>query len=314
MESCHLIKLNNGQFIPAVGLGTWQSKPTEVAHAVATALRAGYRHLDCAWAYGNEKEVGQGLKASGVPREEVYITSKLWCTYHTRVEECLDQTLANLETDYLDLYLIHWPVALNPNGNHPVFPTRPNGVRDVDESRDLRETWKDMEALVKKSKVRSIGASNFSQMMLEKILPTAKIIPAVDQLELHLYNPQLKLLDYLKSKTVIPQAYSPLGSTNSPLFTDEMASEIARKYGLGIADVLLGYLLSKGVVVLPKSVTPVRIEANFTGALTAYNKLTADDVAKLDDVAANGKQKRLLMPPWGIDLGFDNWPVPYRNK
>ncbi|KAF8437925.1 NADP-dependent oxidoreductase domain-containing protein [Boletus edulis BED1] len=305
----HLIKLNDGQFIPAVGLGTWQSKPNEVARAVETALRAGYRHLDCAWAYGNEKEVSQGLKASGVPREEVYITSKLWCTYHTRVEECLDQTLANLGTDYLDLYLIHWPVALNPNGNHPVFPTRPNGNRDVDESRDLRETWKDMEALVKKGKVRSIGASNFSQMMLEKILPIAEIIPAVDQLELHLYNPQLKLLDYLKSKAIVPQAYSPLGSTNSPLFTDEVATEIAHKYGLQTADVLLGYLLVKDVVVLPKSVTPARIEANLTGALTAYNKLTASDVAMLDGVAASGKQKRLIMPLWGVDLGFDNWPV-----
>ncbi|KAH0826744.1 NADP-dependent oxidoreductase domain-containing protein [Lanmaoa asiatica] len=337
--SSHLIKLNNGESIPAVGLGTWQSKPNEVAHAVEAALRAGYRHLDCAWAYGNEKEVGQGLKASGVPREEVYITSKLWCTYHRRVEECLDQTLANLGTDYLDrapcpcsfavgivtslppqVYLIHWPVALNPNGNHPTFPTRPNGNRDVDESRDLKETWKDMEALVKKGeiqgpdyrgkihgsrlnditgKLRSIGASNFSQMMLERILPTAEIIPAVDQLELHLYNPQLELLDYLKSKTIVPQAYSPLGSTNSPLFTDEVASEIARKYGLNTSDVLLGYLLAKDVVVLPKSVTPGRIEANFTGALAAYDKLTSDDVAKLDGVAAGGKQRRLIMPPWG---------------
>jgi len=221
---------------------------------------------------------------------------------------------ANLGTDYLDLYLIHWPVALNPNGNHPVFPTRPNGNRDVDESRDLRETWKDMEALVKKGKVRSIGASNFSQMMLEKILPIAEITPAVNQLELHLYNPQLKLLDYLKSKTIVPQAYSPLGSTNSPLFTDEVATEIAHKYGLQTADVLLGYLLAKDVVVLPKSVTPARIEANLTGALAAYNRLTASDVAMLDGVAASGKQKRLIMPPWGVDLGFDNWPVSNPNK
>ncbi|KAN0084071.1 NADP-dependent oxidoreductase domain containing protein [Tylopilus felleus] len=331
--SSRLIKLNNGQAIPAVGLGeldlrrrgkvdyeycetagTWQSKPNEVARAVETALRAGYRHLDCAWAYGNEKEVGQGLRASGVPREEVFITSKLWCTYHTRVEECLDQTLANLGTDYLDLYLIHWPVALNPNGNHPVFPTRPNGNRDVDESRDLRATWKDMEAMVKKGKVKSIGASNFSQMMLEKILPTVEIIPAVDQLELHLYNPQLQLLDYLKSKTIVPQAYSPLGSTSSPLFTDEVATEIARKYGLQTADVLLGYLLAKNVVVLPKSVTPARIEANLGGALAAYNKLNPDDVVKLDGVAANGKQRRFIMPPWGVDLGFDNWPVVNPNN
>jgi len=310
----HLLQLKNGQSIPAIGLGTWQSKPNEVARAVEAALRAGYRHLDCAWAYGNEKEVAEGLRASGVPRAEVYITSKLWSTYHRRVEECLDQTLANLGTDYLDLYLIHWPVALNPNGNHPVFPMRPDGTRDIDESRDLKDTWKEMEEMVKKGKVKSIGASNFSQAMLEKILPTAEIIPAVNQLELHLYNPQLKLLEYLKSKAILPQAYSPLGSTNSPLFTDDVATEIAKKYGLTVSDILLGYLLAKHVVVLPKSVNPVRIEANLKGALAAYKQLTADDVAKLDGVAASGKQKRLIMPPWGIDLGFDNWTAPSPSK
>ncbi|KIJ59960.1 hypothetical protein HYDPIDRAFT_32690 [Hydnomerulius pinastri MD-312] len=312
--SSHLIKLNNGESIPAIGLGTWQSKPNEVARAVEEALRKGYRHIDCAWAYGNEKEVGEGLRASGVPRSEVFITSKLWGTYHSRVEECLDQTLANLGTDYLDLYLIHWPVAMNPNGNHPVFPTRANGNRDIDESWELKDTWKGMEAMVKNGKVKSIGASNFSQKMLEKILPTAEILPAVDQLELHLYNPQLGLLDYLKSKTIVPQAYSPLGSTNSPLLNDDVATEIANKYGLKTADILLAYLLAKDVVVLPKSVTPARIESNFTGALAGYSKLTPEDVAKLDGVAAGGKQKRLIMPPWGIDLGFDNWPLVNPNK
>jgi len=312
--SSHLIKLNNGQYIPAIGLGTWKSKPDEVAGAVEVALRVGYRHLDCAWAYGNEKEVGRGLKASGIPREEIYITSKLWSTYHRRVEECLDQTLANLGTDYLDLYLVHWPLALNPNGNHPVFPTRPDGSRDIDESKDLEETWRDMEALVKKGKVRSIGVSNFSQTMLEKILRTAEIIPAVNQLELHLYNPDLKLLEFLKSKTIVPQAYSPLGSTNSPLFADPVATETAHKFGLKTSDVLLGYLLAKGAVVLPKSVTPARIEANLTGAVAAYNKLTTSDVAKLDGVASGGKQVRFLTPRWGVDLGFDNWPTPNPHK
>ncbi|KAH7909604.1 NADP-dependent oxidoreductase domain-containing protein [Hygrophoropsis aurantiaca] len=304
-----LITLNNGEKIPAVGLGTWQSKPNEVSNAVKEALLKGYRHIDCAWAYGNEKEVGEGLRASGVPRSEVYITSKLWGTYHRRVEECLDQTLANLGTDYLDLYLIHWPVAMNPAGNHPVFPTRANGNRDIDETRELKDTWKDMEAMVKKGKVRSIGASNFSQMMLEKVLPTAEIVPAVNQLELHLYNPQLALLAYLKAKTIVPQAYSPLGSTDSPLLADEAAGVLARRHGLQTADVLLGYLLAKDVVVLPKSVTPARIASNFTGALAALQKLTPADVALLDGVAAGGKQKRLIMPPWGIDLGFDNWPA-----
>ncbi|KAH7887194.1 NADP-dependent oxidoreductase domain-containing protein [Phlebopus sp. FC_14] len=311
--SSPLIKLNNGESIPAIGLGTWQSKPNEVAQAVEEALRKGYRHIDCAWAYGNEKEVGAGVRASGVPRSEIFITSKLWGTYHSRVEECLDQTLANLGTDYLDLYLIHWPVAMNPNGNHPVFPMRPNGNRDIDESWDLKDTWKGMEEMVKKGKVKSIGVSNFSEKVLEKILSTAVIIPAVNQLELHLYNPQLKLLDYLKLKTIVAQAYSPLGSTNSPLLSDDVATEIANKYGLKTADVLLGYLLTKKVVVLPKSVTPARIESNFVGANAAYAKLTSEDIAKLDDVAAGGKQKRLIMPPWGIDLGFDNWPLVNKN-
>lgn len=307
MSSSHFLKLNNGESIPAIGLGTWQSKPNEVARAVEVALKKGYRHIDCAWAYGNEKEVGEGLRASGVPRSEVFITSKLWGTYHRRVEDCLDETLARLGTDYLDLYLIHWPVPMNPNGNHPVFPTRPDGTRDRDESWDIRDTWKGMEEVLKKGKVKSIGISNFSEMMVEKILTTANVIPAVNQLELHLYNPQHKLVTYLKSKGILPEAYSPLGSTNSPLLHDEVAAEIAKRHELKTSDVLLGYLLRKDIVILSKSVNPARIEANLIGALEAYKRLTTEDMAVLDDVAANGKQKRFSMPPWGVDLGFENW-------
>lgn len=309
----HHIALHNGQTIPAIALGTWQPNPntSEITRAVEHGLKVGYRHIDCAWFYGNEKDVGDGLRVSGVPREEVFVTSKVWGTHHGRVEESLDQTLANLGTTYLDLYLIHWPVALNPNGNHPLMPVLPNGNFDIDESQDIRDTWKAMEAMVKKGKVKAIGTSNFSQMMLEKILLTAEIIPAVNQLELHLYNPQLKLLDYLKSKKIVPQAYSPLGSTDAPLLTDESATEIAKKRGLkSTSDVLLGYLLKKDIVVLPKSMSPSRIESNLTGALEAYHALTPEDLKILDGVAASGKQKRFIMPYWGIDLGFDNWPVP----
>ncbi|KAL4079733.1 NADP-dependent oxidoreductase domain-containing protein [Scleroderma citrinum] len=305
--SAHSIKLNNGESIPAIGLGTWQSKPNEVARAVEIALRKGYRHIDCAWAYGNEKEVGEGLRASGVPRSEVFITSKLWGTYHRRVEEGLNDTLAKLGIDYLDLYLIHWPVALNPNGNKPLIPTRPDGTRDRDESCDITQTWKGMEEILKKGKAKSIGVSNFSEMMIEKILTTADIMPAVDQLELHLYNPQLKLVAYLKSKGIVAEAYSPLGSAGSPLLEDEVARRIAESHDLKTSDVLLGYLLKKDIVLLPKSVTPERIETNLPGALLAYERLTAEDMVALDNVAANGKQKRFIMPPWGVDLGFDNW-------
>jgi len=150
--------------------------------------------------------------------------------------------------------------------------------------------------------------SNFSEKKIEEILAAAEIKPAVDQIELHLYNPELKLLSYLKSKGIVAQAYSPLGSTSSPLLADEDASSIAQKLSLQTSDVLLGYLLAKGVVILPKSVTPARIMSNLKGAITAAQKMDEADIEKLDRVAAGGKQKRINMPPWGVDFGFDNWP------
>ncbi|RDB26935.1 D-galacturonate reductase [Hypsizygus marmoreus] len=308
------IKLNNGTEIPVIGLGTWQSKPEEVTAAVSYALKeAGYRHIDCAWGYGNEKDVGEGIRASGVPRSEIFITSKLWGTWHSRVEECLDQSLTNLGTDYLDLYLVHWPIPLNPNGNHPFLPTLPDGTRDIDHSWSIKDTWKQMEAVLKKGKVKAIGVSNFSEAKLEEILSTAEVIPVVDQLELHVYNPQHKLIAYLKSKGIVPQAYSPLGSTNSPLLTDEKVVEIATKHSLNPSDVLIGYLVAKGFVVLPKSVTPSRITSNLTGALVAAQKLEKADIAELDGLAASGKQRRFITPPWPVDLGFEDWP-PYKKQ
>ncbi|KAI0823490.1 Aldo/keto reductase [Trametes gibbosa] len=310
------IKLNTGAEIPLIGLGTWQSKPEEVINAVEYALKdVGYRHIDCAWAYGNEKEVGEGLRRSGVPRSEIFITSKLWCTHHHRVEAALDETLANLGTDYLDLYLIHWPIHLNPNGNDPKFPTREDGSRDVLTEWKISDTWAQMEAVLAKGKVRAIGVSNFSEKVLERdLLPYAKVVPAVDQVELHLYNPQLGLLEYLKSKGIVAQAYSPLGSTNSPLLQDETAGALAQQHGLTTADVLLGYLVAKDVVTLPKSVTPTRIKSNLEGAIAAAKKLSKEDIARLDGVAASGKQNRLIQPPWGVDLGFDNWPVRVQGR
>ncbi|KAJ3763244.1 Aldo/keto reductase [Lentinula raphanica] len=309
--SVPLIKLNNGIEIPSIGLGTWQSSPEEVIAAVAYALKeAGYRHVDCAWGYNNEKEVGEGIRQSGVPRSEIFITSKVWGTYHNRVEEALDETLANLGTSYLDLYLIHWPVALNPNGNHPAFPTLPNGLRDVVHSWKLSDTWKQMEALVKKGKVKTIGISNFSVKKMEEILPSAEIIPAVNQLELHPYNPQHELLAYCRAKGIVPEAYSPLGSTNSPLLKDDVVVKIAEKHSVQPSDVLLGWLVAHNIVALPKSVTPSRILSNLTGTLTALKKLQKEDIAELDGLAASGKQKRFIMPPWPVDLGFDNWTAP----
>ncbi|CAL1698939.1 unnamed protein product [Somion occarium] len=309
--SSPIFTLNNGVKIPAIGLGTWQSKPEEVTAAVEYAIKdAGYRHIDCAWyapsifqivlgqidllsrAYGNEQAVGEGIRRSGVPREEIFVTSKLWGTYHSKVEQALDESLSRLGLDYLDLYLIHWPIHLNPNGNDPVFPKRPDGTRDILVDWPLSKTWEQMEAVLAKGKVKAIGVSNFSQKKLEEILPTAKVVPAVDQLELHLYNPQHELVSYLKSKDIVPQAYSPLGSTGSPLLSDETASALAQKYELNTADVLLGYLVAKGIVALPKSVTTARIMANYKGAIAAAQKLTEEDIKVLDGVAPGGRQGR----------------------
>ncbi|KAI0078624.1 Aldo/keto reductase [Panus rudis PR-1116 ss-1] len=304
--------LNNGVKIPAIGLGTWQSKPEDVTAAVEYAIKeVGYRHIDTAWAYGNEQAVGEGIRRSGVPRSELFITTKLWGTHHNAVEKWLDESLKNLGLDYVDLYLIHWPIALNPNGNDPVFPKRPDGSRDVLTDWPISKTWAQMEEVYKKGKAKSIGVSNVSIPILSTLLSTATIPPAVNQLEIHLYNPQHRLVSFLHEHNIIPEAYSPLGSTGSPLLGDETAREVAGRLGVQVADVLLGWLISKKIIPLPKSITPTRISSNYHGALLAAHKLSLPENQKevelLDGVAANGKQRRLIMPPWGVDLGFDDW-------
>ncbi|KAF8317655.1 Aldo/keto reductase [Clavulina sp. PMI_390] len=292
--------------IPVIGLGTWQSPAGKVAEAVEYALKeAGYRHIDGAFAYGNEKEVGQGIKASGVPRSEIFLTSKIWSTYHRRVAENVDLILEALDTDYVDLLLMHWPFPLNQNGNHPLFPKKPDGTRDHDEEWDIKDTWKQLEEVLASGKARNIGVSNCSEWMLQKILPYATIKPAVNQVELHIYNPQHNLLGYLKSEGIVAQAYSPLGSTDSPLMKDELVVELAEKYNAEPAQVLIGYLAAKDIVVLPKSVTSTRIQSNFHPA-----ELSSEDIARLDKLAGEGgKQNRFVTPPWGKKVGFEDWDM-----
>ncbi|KAK2879975.1 hypothetical protein FQN49_000701 [Arthroderma sp. PD_2] len=171
MASKVTFTLNSGYKIPAVGLGTWQSKPHEVEKAVEVALKAGYRHIDGAFAYKNEAEVGLGLKNSGVPREEVFLTSKLWNTQHRPeiVEAACDKTIRDLGVSYLDLYLVHWPVAFIP-GDVPLPKDPETGQLQLDTQVTMKDTWKAMEALVKKGKVRSIGVSNFSKERIEDLL------------------------------------------------------------------------------------------------------------------------------------------------
>jgi len=297
-------KLNTGAVVPSIGLGTWQSNPGEVAKAVEYAIKeVGYRHIDCAHCYGNEAEVGQGIVAAGVPRSELFITGKLWSTYHTRVEEQLDITLKDLQTDYVDLFLIHWPVALNPDGNHRMFPRLADGTRDRTPERTIEQTWADMEKVLKLGKTKAIGVSNWSIPNLERILASGTVVPAVNQVELHPYNPQHDVVKFCQDRGILVEAYSPLGSTNSPLLADEDVVAVAKKHNAGVPNVLVSYQISRGIVGLPKSVTPSRIADNFK-----LVPLDEEDVKTLDAIEGKGKHRRFVSPDWNVTLGFaDGW-------
>ncbi|KAJ3549628.1 hypothetical protein NM208_g409 [Fusarium decemcellulare] len=305
--------LNTGAQIPAVGLGTWQSKPGEVRKAVAYALEDGYRHIDAALIYGNEKEVGQGIKDSRVPREEIFLTSKLWNTHQPNVAEGLQKTLDALDVDYLDLYLIHWPVRLVPrrqqNDTSELLPVNPDGTRSVDRSWDQGETWRQMEEVYKSGKVKAIGVANWSIPYLEELRKTWKTIPAVNQVELHPFLPQHKLREYCQRLGILLEAYSPLGSTGAPIMSDDEIQNIANKHGVSAATILISYHVNKGVVVLPKSVSETRISSN-----KEVISLPEEDLAVLDGLAANGKAKRINTPLWGFDLGFADWYGPVKSE
>ncbi|ETN40660.1 uncharacterized protein HMPREF1541_04939 [Cyphellophora europaea CBS 101466] len=297
-----VFKLNTGASIPALGLGTWQSPEGEVRKAVAHAIKAGYRHIDCAYVYGNEAEVGtgikEGLQAAGISRSELFITTKLWCTYHTRIEENLDKSLALLGLDYVDLYLLHWPVAMNPNGNHEKFPKLPDGTRDLIPGRKHVDTYKDMEKLLKGTKVRAIGVCNYSKKYLEELLPNVSVVPAANQIENHPLLPQQEIVDLCKERGILITAYSPLGSTGSPLMQDDHVVKLAKDKGTSPGSILLSYHIARGSAVLAKSVTPSRIDEN-----KKIVQLSSDDVATLDEISKNGV-KRFVYPEFGVNFGF----------
>jgi diketogulonate reductase-like aldo/keto reductase len=259
-------KLNSGYLIPAVGLGTWQSKPNEVERAVEHALKVGYRHIDAAAIYGNEQEVGRGIKNSGVPREEIFLTSKLWNSNHRpeNVEPALDKTLSDLHTSYLDLYLIHWPVHFAHGSNFPRDPKTGRVILDTS-IKNFAGTWAKLEELVAKKKIRSIGVSNFTIPLLDELLTTAKIVPAVNQIEAHPELQQIALVRYHKRKGIELTAYSPLGNNNRGLprvVDDPVVISIAKKLGKEPAGVLISWSVQRGINVVPKSVTPARITSN----------------------------------------------------
>lgn len=283
----------SGESMPRVGLGTWKSGRGEVRAAVREALRVGYRHIDCAHNYGNETQVGQALAdalAGGVKREELWITSKLWNDAHEpeNVRPALETTLKNLNLDYLDLYLMHWPVALRAGTE---FPERAGDMTSLAEL-PLATTWKGMEACVEAGLTRRIGVSNFSAKKLAQLLEAARIAPAMDQVELHPYLQQEALVEFCRKHDVQVTAYSPLGSGDRPaalkaenepiLMEDPVIQGVAQRHAASPAQVLIAWALARGTAVIPKSVTPVRIRQNLEAAQLQLGEAEMREIAALD--------------------------------
>ncbi|KAA8445936.1 aldo/keto reductase [Weissella paramesenteroides] len=259
--------LANGVEIPVVGFGTWQTPDGDVAYqSVLDALKAGYRHIDTAAAYGNEASVGRAIKDSGIPREELFITSKLWNDSHSyeAAKIALDKSLKLLGLDYLDLYLIHWP---NPLINR----------RNWDKAN--AEAWRYMEDAYTEGKIRAIGISNFQIEHVEALLKTATIRPMVNQLFINPSDLEQDIVAFNEAHDILTEAYSPLG-TGSLLAVPEI-NDIAKKYGKSAAQVLIRWSLQHGFLPLPKSTHAERISQN---ADVFDFELTDAEIAALDQL------------------------------
>ncbi len=268
------LTFKNGDILPALGLGTWKSESGEVYDAVLAAIKAGYRHIDCAYIYGNEKEVGDALiKAFSeglVKREEMFITSKLWNNAHKKedVIPALKNTLKDLQLSYLDLYLIHWPVAQKLDSE---YPKSVDDFLNIDLA-PLEKTWEAMEEAVESGLVKHIGTANFSIKNLEKLRIKAKIKPEMNQVELHPRLVQEDLVNFCKKHDILVTAYSPLGSKDRvaqmkkedepDLFELDSVKKIAKKHDKTPAQILIAFTLNRGLSVIPKSTNEGRIKEN----------------------------------------------------
>lgn len=272
-------KLNNGRTIPAVGLGTWQSTGEEGYNAVRHAISVGYRHIDSAQGYSNEKDVGRAVKDCGVPREEIFVTSKITNSILTKEQarESIDRSLADFGFDYLDLMLIHWPWTAERNS----------------------EVYAAMEEAADAGKIRSLGVSNFNIHHIEALLKSVRIAPSVNQMECHISLQNTRLQEYLSQKGMVLEAYAPFKSWKiEEVLADETLAKIGSAHGKSPTQVVVRWLLQRGIVALPKSITPARIEENFN----VFDFELSDD--QMRSIRTLNKAERLFPEPDNVDFGF----------
>jgi len=286
--------------MPGMGFGTWQDADSQY-DAVMEALKAGYRHIDTARIYGTEKAVGQAIKDSGIPRDEIFLTTKLWNHQHdpAEVEKALDESLKDLDTPYVDLYLIHWPSAFV--GGSGSFPKKEGKMQVADI--DYLDTWKAMVKLVDTGKTKYVGISNFSKAEIQRLIDNSET-PACHQIECHPYLQQQDFLAWHKSKGIAVVAYSPLGNQNETygsehkkLIDDEVLVRIGKNHNKTGAQAALGWGISMGHAVIPKSKTPARIKENFEGVM----KLSPNE---MEQVTAIDKKMRFNDPSESFGYKF----------
>ncbi|GAA0403354.1 aldo/keto reductase [Micromonospora gifhornensis] len=257
------VTLNDGNTIPQLGFGVFQISPADTTEAVRRALDIGYRHIDTAQGYGNEAEVGQGVRAAGLAREEVYLTSKLNNNAHRPADAraAFQASLDALRTDYLDLFLIHWPL-----------PTRHDG--------DFVSTWKVLEEFKADGRARSIGVSNFQVPHLERLAAETEVVPAVNQIEAHPYLSNDEVRAYGAKNGIVTEAWSPIAQ--GAVLDDPTITDIAAQLGRTPAQVVLRWHIQRGDVVFPKSVTPTRMAENFQIFDFALDEATMERITRLD--------------------------------
>lgn len=288
------LSFENGDKMPALGLGTWKSAKGEVYGVVRKAIEIGYRHFDCAYLYGNEKEIGDAfadaIKAGDVQREELFVTSKLWNNRHRKEQTrpAFDITLKDLQIDYLDLYLIHWPIVVVDD---KAFPETGKDLVSLTQT-PLSETWEGMIAIKETGLAKHIGVSNFNPPKMQRVWDATGVKPEVNQVELHPFLQQKAMKEYTDKHGIILTAFSPLGSLDRPanrktegdplLFENETIRKIAESKGVSMAQVILAWGVNYGISTIPKTVSESRLKENLAAADVELTDIEMYQISNLD--------------------------------